>query len=98
MVTAVLGGRVSRICCGSLFTGYCNADGLVEDFVKQLGLDSGYLLYFGVDGPNVTLSFKNMLTQHLSDRYFHLEIKILLSTVCALTLSKGNKRTISGDN
>ena len=44
MVTAVLGGRVSRICCGSLFTGHCNADGLVEDFVKQLGLDSGYLL------------------------------------------------------
>ena len=40
-------GRVVHVYCGSLFVGHCNADSLAEhygEFVKQLGLDSSYLL------------------------------------------------------
>ena len=45
-------GRVSHAYCGSIFVGHCTSDDLVnhyEQFVTQLGLDSGYLLHFGMD-------------------------------------------------
>ena len=37
------------------------------EFVKQLGLDSNYLLHFGMDGPNTNLSFENKLTHQLAE-------------------------------
>ena len=51
--------------CGLLFLGHCTAVDLVEHyekFLKQLGIDSKFLLHFGMDGPNVNLSFEIKLT------------------------------------
>ena len=56
--------------CGSLFVGHCTTLDLVghyEEFVKQLDIDSKFLLHFGMDGPNVNLSFEDKLTQKLSE-------------------------------
>ena len=55
---------------GSLFVGHCNAENLVEhyeEFVKQLQLDSSYLLHLSMDGPNVNLSFENKLAASLDE-------------------------------
>ena len=37
------------------------------EFVKQVDIDSKFLLHFGMDGPNVNLSFEDKLTQKLSE-------------------------------
>ena len=57
--------------CGSLFVGHCTAVGLVdhyEEFVKQLDIDSKFLLHFGMDRSNVNISFEDKLTQKLSEK------------------------------
>ena len=44
--------------CGSLFVGHCKSEQLVEhyeEFAKDMGWDSSYLLHLGMDGPNVNL-------------------------------------------
>ena len=38
-----------------------------EQFVTQLGLDSGYLLHFGMDGPNVNRSFEKKMCTHFAE-------------------------------
>ena len=56
--------------CGSLFVGHCTTVDLVEHyekFVKQLDIDSKFLLNFGMYGPNVNLSFEDKLTQKLPE-------------------------------
>ena len=56
--------------CGLLFVGHCTAVDLIEhyeEFVEQLDIDSKFLLHFGMDGPNVKLSFEDKLTQKLSE-------------------------------
>ena len=93
-------GRVLHAYCGSLFVGHCNADSLVEhyeEFVKQLGLDSSYLLHFGMDGPNVNLSFENKLTQQLSE----IDTSFLKLGSCSLhpvhsAFQKGIKKLFQG--
>ena len=55
--------------CG-LFVGHCTAVDLVEhceEFVRQLDIDSKFLLHFGMDGSNVNLSFEDKLMQKLSE-------------------------------
>ena len=53
---------------GSLFVGCYNGDDLVKHynhFVDKLQLRSDYLLYLGMAGPNVNLSFENELESNL---------------------------------
>ena len=55
---------------GSLFTGHCTSDQLLEHyqtFVSRLGLDWHYLLHIGMDGPNVNLAFEKKLRQYFED-------------------------------
>ena len=62
--------RITHSYCGSLFIGHCNADDLVDhyfEFVKQLQLDSNFLLHLGMDGPNVNLSFEKKLAAKLQE-------------------------------
>ena len=57
--------------CELLFVGHCSAVSLDEhykEFVKQLDIDSKFLLHFGMDGPSVNLSFEDKLTQNLSEK------------------------------
>ena len=52
------------------FVGHCTVVDLLEnyeEFVKQLDIDFMFLLHFGMDGPNVKLSFEEKLTQKLSE-------------------------------
>ena len=61
---------IVHLYCRSLFVGHCTAVDLVEhyeEFVKQLDIDSKFLLHFGMDGPNVNLSFEDKLTQKLCE-------------------------------
>ena len=61
---------VEHAYCGSSFVGHCTADDLVthyREFIKQYGLDSNYLLHYGMDGPNVNLSFENKMTKCLEE-------------------------------
>ena len=56
--------------CGSLFTGHCTSDQLVEHyqtFVSRLGLDSHYLLHIEMDCLNVNLVFEKKLRQYFAD-------------------------------
>ena len=56
--------------CGLLFVGCCTAVDLVEhyeEFVKQLDIDCKFLLNFGMDRPNINLSFEDKLTQTFSE-------------------------------
>ena len=56
--------------CGLLFVGNCTTVNLVEhyeEFVKQLDIDFKFLLHFGMDEPNVNLSFEDKLTQKLCE-------------------------------
>ena len=56
--------------CGLLFVRRCTAVDLVEhyeEFVKQLDIDSKFLLHFGMDRPNINLSFEGKLTQKFSE-------------------------------
>ena len=62
--------RIVHSYCGSLFFGHCTAVDLVEHYeecVKQLDIDSKFLLHFGMEGPNVNLPFEDKLTQKLSE-------------------------------
>ena len=61
---------VEHAYCGSLFVGHCAADDLVDhyrEFIKQYGLDSNYLLHYGMDGPNVNISFENKMMTYLEE-------------------------------
>ena len=51
--------------CGSLFVEHCTAFDLVEyceEFLKQLDIDSNFVLHFGMNKPNVNLPFEEKLT------------------------------------
>lgn len=54
---------------GSYFVGHCNSENLYkifEDFGKEkLKWDVNYLLHLGMDGPNVNISFQNILKKEL---------------------------------
>ena len=55
--------------CGSLFVGKCAADDLVVhfyEFVKKAGLDTGFMIGLGMDGPNVNLLFQNKLLEQVN--------------------------------
>ena len=57
--------------CGSLFVGHCRSDLLVEHYDKfatDMGWDSSYLLYLGMDGPN-SMKFQNDLKTHFKESY-----------------------------
>ena len=62
-------GRVVHSYCGSIFVGHCLHEDLVnhyQEFADQFHLNSGYLLHFGMDGPNVNLAFENKMSTLLS--------------------------------
>ena len=62
--------------CGSLFVGHCTAVDLVEhyeEFVKLLDIDSKFLFQFGMDGPNVNLSFDCLRWIHPSSSWDHVQ-------------------------
>ena len=53
---------------GSLFVGHCTDADLLEhfrEFMRELNLDTSYLLSIGMDGPNVNLSFERKLQEEL---------------------------------
>ena len=86
--------------CGSLFVGQCAAVDLVkhyEEFVKQLDIDSKFLLHFGMDRPNVNLSFEDKLTQKLPE----VDTSFLKLGTCSLhpvhpAFQKGIKQLFQG--
>ena len=86
--------------CGSLFVGHCAAVDLVkhyEEFVKQLDIDSKFLLHFGMDRPNVNLSFEDKLTQKLPE----VDTSFLKLGTCSLhpvhpAFQKGIKQLFQG--
>ena len=69
---------------GSLFVGHCTADNLVDHFthfMKELKLDPHLFLSLGMDGPNVNLSFKKKVRNHLE---FYFNTNFLNIGTCSL--------------
>ena len=86
--------------CGSLFVGHCTAVDLVghyEEFVKQLDIDSKFLLNFGMIRLNFNLSFEDKLTQKLSEVDTSLpRARIMFTRSSLLCISEGGEAAFSG--
>ena len=65
--------------------------------MKQLDIDSKVLLHFGMDGPNVNLSFEDKLT----DQFSEVDTSFLKLGLCSIypvhsTFQKGIKQLFQG--
>ena len=57
--------------CGSLFVGHCTAEHLLDHFfhfMKNLNLDSDFLISISMDGPNVNKSFEKKLWKCFNEK------------------------------
>ena len=79
--------------CGSLFVEHYTAVDLVEhyeEFVKQLDIDSKFLLRFGMDRPNVNFSFLDKHTEVVWGEYMLLQAGIMFTSSSSLCISEGD--------